>query len=416
MVSAPKRIILGITGGIAAYKMPLLIRLLKAEGHEVQVICTEQAKAFVTPLSLATVSGNPVLSTLYNEADGTWSNHVELGLWADLMLIAPATASSMAKMANGQSDNLLLTTYLSARCPVLVSPAMDLDMWMHPATQENVSKLSAHGVKVIPPAEGALASGLSGPGRLPEPAELFEHIQQTLESSSDEGLEDSTQRLSGVKVLITAGPTREAIDPVRYIANPSSGKMGIALAESLAAEGAEVTLVKGPVNLSCTNPEVDEVPVLSAQDMYDAVDRRFADCDVFIAAAAVADYTPANPADQKIKKSSDGGPMSLELVRTKDILKEMGSRKKENQCIVGFALETENEIENALSKLKRKNADFIVLNSLRDKGAGFKGDTNKIRIIRSESDIREYPLKSKKEVAQDIVDELVVSLNAKELV
>lgn len=395
------RILLGVTGGIAAYKTPLLVRGLVKAGYEVRVVLTEDATAFVTPLTLATVSRHPVLHRLYDPADGTWTNHVALGEWADLFLIAPATANTLAKMASGQADNLLLTTWLSARCPVQVAPAMDLDMWRHPATQANLERLRGFGVTVIPPASGELASGLSGPGRMPEPEELLAAVRARLEGPSAEG------PLAGRRFLITAGPTQEAIDPVRYIGNRSSGRMGLALADALARRGAAVTVVKGPSALHAEHPAVEELPVTSAAEMHAACLERWADADGFIGAAAVADYTPAHPADRKIKKEagSDAG-LEIALVRTPDILADLAGRKRDGQLVVGFALETDNELENALGKLERKGLDLIVLNSLRDEGAGFGGQTNRVTLISGRNDVRSYPLKAKTAVAEDIVDRM----------
>ncbi len=395
------RILLGVTGGIAAYKTPLLVRGLVKAGYDVRVVLTEEATAFVTPLTLATVSRHPVLHRLYDPADGTWTNHVELGEWADLFLVAPATANTLAKMASGQADNLLLTTWLSARCPVWVAPAMDLDMWRHPATQANLERLRGFGVTVIPPASGELASGLSGPGRMPEPEELLAAVRARLEGPSAEG------PLAGRRFLITAGPTQEAIDPVRYIGNRSSGRMGLALADALARRGAAVTVVKGPSALHADHPAVEEVAVTSATQMHAACLERWAEADGFIGAAAVADYTPAHPADRKIKKEagSDAG-LEIALVRTPDILADLAARKREGQLVVGFALETDNGLENALGKLERKGLDLIVLNSLRDEGAGFGGPTNRVTLISGRNDVRSFPLKAKTAVAEDIVDRM----------
>jgi len=409
-----KRILLGVSGGIAAYKMATLTRLLVKTGAQVRVVMTEEAQAFITPLTLATLSKNPVLSRLYNPQDGTWHNHVDLGLWADLMLIAPATANTLAKMAAGQADNLLLTTYLSARCPVWAAPAMDLDMWQHPATQRNLETLRHDGVHILPPASGELASGLSGPGRLPEPEEIAAALAAWF---SGEGLSSAPGNshqnrealpLKGKKALITAGPTYEALDPVRFIGNHSSGKMGIAVAEALAALGAEVVLVKGPTNLKSGSAGVRERAVSSAESMFEACSTEFADSDIFVAAAAVADYRPESPSNQKIKKKeADGDRMTVTLVKTPDILAEMGRRKKPGQLVVGFALETENEVENALSKLERKNLDLIVLNSLNDEGAGFGVDTNRISLIENRNRIDNFPLMSKADAARTIAGRIV---------
>jgi phosphopantothenoylcysteine decarboxylase/phosphopantothenate--cysteine ligase len=402
--------LLGITGGIAAYKTPMLVRGLVKAGYQVKVVMTECAQAFVTPLSLATVSKNPVLHRLYDPQDGTWTNHVELGEWADLMLVAPATANTLAKMANGQADSLLLTTYLSARCPVWVSPAMDLDMWQHPATQGNLEVLRQHGVTVLPPASGELASGLNGPGRMPEPEELVAAVEAHFAGQAE------APRLDGLKILITAGPTQEAIDPVRYIGNRSSGRMGLALADVLARRGAQVTVVKGPSNLKASHPGVEEIPVTSAAEMHAACAERWPHMDGFIGAAAVADYAPLAPADQKIKKepgTEDG--LQLALGRTVDILASMSKTRRKGQWVVGFALETNNALENALGKLERKKLDLIVLNTLEDEGAGFGGHTNRVTLIGHREDVRRFDLKSKAAVAEDIADrlaELVRTLGA----
>ncbi len=406
-----KRIILGICGGIAAYKMAVLTRLLVKAGAEVQVIMTREAQSFIGPLTLATLSGKPVLNRLYHRGNGTWTNHVELGLWADLMLIAPATANSISAMASGKSDNLLLTTYLSARCPVWVAPAMDLDMWNHPATQRNIRTLQADGLHIIPPAEGELASGLSGPGRLPEPEELFEELQAFFQGSVSSALPGPSKLFKGIKALITAGPTYEAIDPVRYIGNHSSGKMGIALADELAALGAEVRLIKGPGSLHARHPAVEEVPVSSAEDMHRACQEHFENSDVFIAAAAVADYRPKESSKQKIKKNAENnGQIQLELVKTTDILAAMSQRRREDQVLVGFALETENEQDNALRKLREKKLNFIVLNSLNDPGAGFGGDDNQVSLIEGPQQIDRFPLSSKQQVARIIIDRIAQHL------
>jgi phosphopantothenoylcysteine decarboxylase/phosphopantothenate--cysteine ligase len=409
-----KKILLGISGGIAAYKMATLTRLLVKAGASVRVVMTEEAQAFITPLTLATLSKNPVLSRLYNPQDGTWHNHVDLGLWADLMLIAPATANTLAKMAAGQADNLLLTTYLSARCPVWAAPAMDLDMWQHPATQRNLETLRRDAVHILPPASGELASGLSGPGRLPEPEEIAAALAAWFSgeglsaSAGDSRSNQEALPLKGKKALITAGPTYEALDPVRFIGNHSSGKMGIAVAEALAALGAEVVLVKGPTSLKSRSAGVRERAVSSAESMFEACSAEFADSDIFVAAAAVADYRPESPSNQKIKKQeADGDRMTVTLVKTPDILAEMGRRKKPGQLVVGFALETENELENALSKLERKNLDLIVLNSLNDEGAGFGVDTNRISLIENRNRIDNFPLMSKTDAARAIAGRIV---------
>lgn len=390
-----KNIIVGITGGIAAYKAAILIRGLVKQGAQVKVIMTPMAKEFITPLTLATLSKNPILVDFYNPENGDWNSHVDLGLWADLYIIAPASANTMAKMAHGIADNLLLTTYLSAKCPVFVCPAMDLDMYKHQATQNNLDILRGYGVKAIEPASGELASGLIGKGRMEEPEIIVEHIQQFFTQS---------KRFVGKKVLITAGPTHEKIDAVRFIGNHSSGKMGYAIAGEFAAQGAEVTIISGPVSLSTQSPDIKIQSVTTAAQMHDAAINAFPGCDIAIMAAAVADYTPENPSEQKIKRK--GNDVTIKLKPTKDIAAEIGKRKTEKQITVGFALETHNEMANAEKKLHSKNLDFIVLNSLQNKGAGFGHDTNKISIIQSNNKTVNYELKSKKEVAKDIVEKI----------
>jgi phosphopantothenoylcysteine decarboxylase/phosphopantothenate--cysteine ligase len=393
MPLAGKKILLGVCGSIAAYKSALLVRLLVKNGADVKVIMTAAAHDFITPLTLSTLSKNPVLTHFSKDETGQWNNHVELGLWADVFVLAPASANTLAKMANGLCDNLLLATYLSARCPVLFAPAMDLDMWQHASTQNNLTKLAAFGNKLIEPAHGELASGLVGTGRMAEP----EQILQSIENFFKPG------RLAGKKALVTAGPTYEALDPVRFIGNHSTGKMGFAIAEELSREGAEVTLVSGPTHLPAP-AGVNVVHVNSAEEMFLASKTHFASADITVFSAAVADYKPASKADQKIKKGS--GPMVIELVKTYDIAAELGKLKKPGQITVGFALETENERTNAQTKLKAKNFDLIVLNSLNDAGAGFGHDTNKISIL-SASGSKEFNLKSKKEVAGDIVTAII---------
>ena len=390
-----KKIIIGITGSIAAYKIPLLVRLLKKAGAEVKIIMTPTAGDFVTPLTLSTLSGNPVLSEMYDITDGSWNSHVDLGLWADLMLIAPATANTMGKMCNGIADNLLLTTYLSARCPVMIAPAMDLDMYQHPSTRENIDKLQSWGHHIIEPTEGELASGLCGAGRMEEPENIFRIIEASFKKKT---------KLSGKKVVVSAGPTYEAIDPVRFIGNHSSGKMGFALAEELANRGAEVTLVAGPVQLSVQHPNIQRLDVTSAEEMYKACTAAFAGADIGIMSAAIADFTPENVADKKIKKG-DTTP-EIVLKPTRDVLREMGRQKKERQFLVGFALETDNEIENARKKLHTKNLDLIVLNSLQDAGAGFQHPTNRVTLLDKEGGMKAYELKDKREVAVDIVNRI----------
>ena len=389
-----KKIVLGVTGSIAAYKAAMLLRLLVKEGAEVQVVMTPSAKEFITPLTLSTLSGRPVLSEFFNTSSGAWHSHVELGLWADAMIIAPATASTLGKMAGGIADNLLVTTYLSMKAPVFIAPAMDLDMYAHPSTQRNMEILKGYGNIVIEAAAGELASHLSGKGRMEEP----ENIVQTLKDFFFESCD-----LKGRKVLITAGPTYEKIDPVRFIGNYSSGKMGFAIAGECARRGADVTLVAGPVSLATPHPSINRIDVESANEMYDATVGAFPSCDVAILSAAVADYRPAVQAGEKIKRTSAN--MTIELEANRDIAATLGGMKSDTQRLVGFALETNDGEANANDKLVRKNLDFIVLNSLSDKGAGFAHDTNKVTIIGKDSKT-EYPLKSKKEVAKDIVSHL----------
>lgn len=395
-----KKVLLGITGSIAAYKTAFLVRLLVKEGASVKVVMTPAAKEFITPLTLSTLSKNPVLSDFATGPSGEWNNHVDLGLWADMMLIAPASANTIAKMAGGACDNLLLAVYLSARCKVYLAPAMDLDMFRHPATTENLRKLESYGNVIIPPGHGELASGLVGEGRMAEPEEIVSFLSNELKKELP---------LAGKKALVSAGPTYEAIDPVRFIGNHSSGKMGIAIAEELARKGAEVKLVCGPSSVQVKAPSVTRIDVVSADEMYEACTREFATVDIAVMCAAVADYKPATVADQKIKKSS--ASRSIELVPTKDILAELGRMKKEKQLLAGFALETESEQANARSKLERKNLDFIVLNSLRDAGAGFQGDTNKISIIDKHNKTYNFELKSKAAAAADIVNHIINAKN-----
>ena len=397
-----KKILLGVTGGIAAYKTAFLVRLLIKAGAEVKVILTESAASFVTPLTLATLSKNPVHLDFIKEEDGTidWDNHVELGLWADLMIIAPATANTLSKMANGSCDNLLLATYLSAKCPVYFAPAMDLDMYRHPSTKASIEKLQSYGNIMIPAATGELASGLAGEGRMEEPEKIVEVVLQHMRK----GLP-----LENKKVLITAGPTHEAIDPVRYIGNHSTGLMGVELAEKASSLGAVVTLVLGPSHLELKDTSIELIRVNSADEMYAAAMNSFDKADVVISAAAVADYKPKSVAKDKIKKKTD--TLTLDLVKNQDILMSMGKVKK-GQFLVGFALETENELSNALQKLKKKNLDAIVLNSLKDKGAGFGGSTNKVTFIDKNSSIKSFDVKTKADVALDIWNEIVDRLNA----
>lgn len=392
-----KKILLGITGGIAAYKTTFLVRLLIKAGAEVKVILTESALSFVTPLTLATLSKNPVLTSFIQQEEGSvdWNNHVELGLWADIMLIAPATANTLSKMANGSCDNLLLATYFSAKCEVFFAPAMDLDMYKHPATKASLKKLENFGNILIPAGEGELASGLFGEGRMAEPEEIVQFMQDHIAGNLP---------LKDKKILITAGPTYEAIDPVRFIGNHSSGLMGFELAKAAAKLGGEVVLISGPSHLTAENPSIEVVRVVSAQEMFHAVHRYYEDCDIAISAAAVSDYRPSNISEQKIKKDAD--TLQINLVKNKDILLSMGDKKK-HQYLVGFALETENELENAKNKLHKKNLDAIVLNSLNDKDAGFGKSTNKITFIDKNSEIKTFEVKNKAEVALDIFNEII---------
>lgn len=388
-----KRIILGVTGSIAAYKSALLIRLLVKAGAEVQVVMTEAAKDFITPLTLGTLSKKPVLSAFVgNPAEGVWNNHVDLGLWADAVVIAPASAHTLARCANGFCDDLLSAVYLSAKCPVFFAPAMDLDMYRHPAMIDNLRRLESFGNHIIRAEHGELASGLVGEGRLAEPETIVSRLDSFFGQRS---------AFKGKQVLITAGPTQEPIDPVRYISNHSTGKMGYAIARAFARAGAEVTLVSGPTALSLPHPAVRRVLVRSAQEMYAASAEAFPTTDLMILNAAVADYTPAHPADQKIKKNESA--FSLELTKTTDIAATLGSQKRADQLMMGFALETNNEHENALGKLHRKNLDWIVLNSLRDSGAGFGHDTNKITVMDRAGQVRSFDLKTKEEVADDLL-------------
>ena len=397
-----KNILLGITGGIAAYKTTFLVRLLIKAGANVKVVLTESASSFVSPLTLATLSKNPAVTSFVkkdgNETD--WNNHVDLGLWADLMVIAPATANTLSKMANGTSDNLLLAVYLSAKCPVFFAPAMDLDMYKHETTKNSIDKLESFGNIMIPATSGELASGLYGEGRMAEPEAIVAFIGDYL----SQGLP-----LKGKKVLITAGPTYEAIDPVRFIGNHSSGLMGYELANAAANLGAEVILISGPSSLSIDNVAISLVKVVSGDEMHEQAHIYFGNSDIVISAAAVADYRPKTIADQKIKKNGDS--LVIDLVKNQDILLSLGKIKK-NQFLVGFALETENELENAIGKLKKKNLDAIILNSLNDKGAGFSSNTNKITFIDKNSQIKAFELKTKAEVAVDILNEILIRLHA----
>lgn len=401
-VLSGKKVLLGVTAGIAAYKTANLVRLFIKSGAEVKVIMTPASKDFITPLTLSTLSKNPVHSTFYDKEDENelWNNHVDLGLWADIMIIAPATANTLSKMTNGTCDNLLLATYLSAKCPVYFAPAMDLDMYQHPSTKNSLESLQNFGNILIPATSGELASGLVGEGRMAEPEDIVDFIEKDIVSKLP---------LRGKKMLITAGPTYEAIDPVRFIGNHSSGKMGFEIARTAANLGAEVFLVAGPSHQQVNHSFIHRVDVKSAQDMYEACHKYFAEVDIAVLSAAVSDYRPKNVATQKIKKKE--AALSIELEPTKDILKSLGEIKK-NQLLVGFALETNDEVQNAKSKLTRKNLDFIVLNSLRDKGAGFATDTNKITIIDTDFNEKSFDLKSKKAVSKDIVNEIIQKLDA----
>lgn len=395
-----KHILLGVTGSIAAYKTASLIRLLVKAGAEVKVVMTPLAKQFITPLTLATLSKNPILVDFFDPTNGAWNSHVSLGMWADAYLVAPASANTIGKMANGVADNLLLTSYLSAKCPVFVAPAMDLDMYAHPSTQRNLDVLRSYGNHIIEATSGELASGLDGKGRMEEPEKIVEYLDRFFSVSQD---------LKGKNVLITSGPTYEKIDPVRFIGNYSSGKMGFALAEECAKRGATVTLVTGPVALSLNNQTIKRVDVESAQEMYEEVDAVFASMDITILCAAVADYRPMKKFDEKMKKESSSDVLNIQLTKTIDIASTLGSKKTEDQLLVGFALETNNEFDNAKDKLNRKNLDFIVLNSLNDKGAGFRHDTNKVTILNKKGEEKSFGLKSKIEVAKDIIDVIMES-------
>ena len=392
-----KKILIGVTGSIAAYKSAFLIRLLVKAGAEVRVIMTSSAKDFITPLTLSTLSKNPVVSEFIKGKSGQWNNHVELALWADMMIVAPASANTIAKMANGLCDNILLAAYLSARCNVYIVPAMDEDMYKHGSTTENLKKIKSFGNRVIDPNKGELASGLYGEGRMAEPEEIMEFISNDIKKKLP---------LAGKKVLVTAGPTYEAIDPVRFIGNHSSGKMGFAIAEELFNKGADVTLVCGPNSLSAIHPAIKKINVVSAEEMFKACNSVFNKADIAVLSAAVADYTPVHVAKQKIKKQ-EKDISEIQLKQTRDILAELGKQKKKNQLLIGFALETENELENAKLKIKKKNLDLIVLNSLNDRGAGFKGDTNKITIVDKNNKIVKFELKPKREVAKDIVGRII---------
>lgn len=396
-----KHIILGICGGIAAYKSAYLLRLLIKAGAEVQVVITPAGKEFITPVTLSALSGKPVISEFFTANTGSWNSHVDLGLWADAMVIAPATASTIGKMANGIADNMLVTTYLSAKAPVFIAPAMDLDMFAHPSTQRNLQLLRQYGNHIIEPASGELASRLVGKGRMEEPENIVKVLEEYFAIS---------QSLAGKRIMVTAGPTYEKIDPVRFIGNYSSGKMGYAIAEECASRGAEVVIVSGPVNVKATNKLISVVDVESAQEMYDAAVQEFKNCDAAIMCAAVADYCVENQSTHKIKREHDELPV-IKLKKNPDIAATLGLMKSGKQVLAGFALETDNEEANAVEKLRRKNLDFIVLNSLNEPGAGFKTDTNRVTIIDNTGLSREYSLKAKRLVACDIVDVLIEKMS-----
>ena len=395
-----KKIILGVTGSIAAYKSAFLVRLLVKEGAEVRVVMTPAARDFITPLTLSTLSNHPVSTVFFDGETGTWESHVELGLWADIMIVAPATANTLAKFAGGLCDNLLSAVYLSAKCPVIIAPAMDLDMYRHPATTKNIGILKQYGNTIIDTGYGELASGLTGAGRMAEPEDIVKVIQKTL---------NKRLLLKNKKALITAGPTYESIDPVRFIGNRSSGKMGFAIAKQLADLGAEVTLISGPTAQIVNHPGIHLISVQSAAKMFEQSKKFFPESDIAVLAAAVADYKPINISKEKIKKKDDN--LVIDLEKTQDIAAYLGKIKKQNQIIAGFALETQNELENAAKKLKSKNFDLIILNSLRDKGAGFEHDTNKITILDKNKNVKTFGLKSKKEVASDIVQAIMEILH-----
>ncbi|WP_235296678.1 bifunctional phosphopantothenoylcysteine decarboxylase/phosphopantothenate--cysteine ligase CoaBC [Portibacter marinus] len=386
-------VLIGITGSIAAYKSAILARLFIKKGHQVKVIMTESAQSFISPLTLSTLSKNKVETDLFHE--GTWSNHVELGLWADLFIVAPATATSISKMAHGLADNMLVATYLSAKCPVYIAPAMDLDMWKHPSTLHNLDLLRSYGNKIIPVEHGELASGLVGDGRMAEPEHIIDFLDDDLHIVSD---------LLSMKILVTAGPTYEDLDPVRFLGNNSTGRMGVEIADVAAERGAQVILVQGPGLIKAKSSNVKTIKVRTAAEMYEECIKHFNDCDAAILAAAVADYTPKEKSEIKIKKKEDD--LKIELQRTRDIAAALGESKKPNQRLVGFALETNNAMENAKRKLIKKNLDFIVLNSLEDEGAGFEHHTNKVSFVFSDKHTKKFDLKSKKKVAADIIDQL----------
>ncbi|MFP4663953.1 MAG: bifunctional phosphopantothenoylcysteine decarboxylase/phosphopantothenate--cysteine ligase CoaBC [Bacteroidales bacterium] len=396
-----KKILLGITGSISAYKSAYLCRLFVKEGAKVQVIMTEFAKEFISPLTMATLSGNPVLEATHNPKTGEWNSHVDLGIWADAFVIAPASLNTMGKMAHGIADNLLTTTYVSAKCPVFIAPAMDLDMYRHKVNQDNMKKLKKYGCLFIEPESGELASGLCGRGRLAEPETIFETIQNHFNRALP---------LTGKTFMVSAGPTYEKLDPVRFIGNYSSGKMGFAIAENLADKGADVILITGPTDKKTEHENIERIDIVSAQDLYNACLSFFPSVDGAVMAAAVADYTPAKASKDKMKSKSE--KLNIELSPTKDVAAELGKIKTKNQILVGFALETSDEQKNAENKLKKKNLDFIVLNSLNDKGAGFNYETNKISILDNSGKIDKFKLKKKNEVAADIVNKIVKYINA----
>ncbi len=406
-----KNILVGITGSIAAYKAAYLVRLLVKEGAAVRVLMTPAAKHFISPLTMATLSGNPIFTEFFNPENGSWNSHVSLGLWADLMLVAPASANTISKMAYGIADNLLLTTYLSAKCPVMVAPAMDLDMYAHSATQESIDKLRSRGVHIVEAADGFLASGLSGKGRMEEPDVIVEKVRKFFADQVCPQANATESTLKGRRVILTSGPTREAIDPVRFISNHSSGKMGSAIADELARRGADVVVVSGPAAVKPSDPAVKVIDVTSAAQMYEStVDQYNIGADVVVLCAAVADFTPAKTAQCKMKKTGD--ELSLQLVPTKDIAAEIGKIKRDGCIMVGFSLETDHAVENALGKLSKKNMDMIVMNTLEDAGAGFGHDTNKVTIIERGGASQSYPLQSKNEVAAHIADHIEKLLNS----
>lgn len=398
MLLKGKKILLAVTGSIAAYKAAILVRMLVKEGAEVRVLMTPLAKEFITPLTLATLSKNPILTDFFNPENGSWNSHVDLGMWADAYVVAPATANTIGKMANGIADNLVITTYLSARCKVFVAPAMDLDMFSHPSTLRNINTLKSFGNAIIEPAVGELASGLEGKGRMEEPENIVKALVEYFQAAN-------VKDLLHKKVMVTAGPTFESIDPVRYIGNYSSGKMGFAIAEELANRGAMVILVSGPVSVKPSHPDIQLIKISTAEEMYEVCNSRFPHMDAAVLSAAVADFTPVNPLPKKVKREQEN--YILELKPTIDIAAHLGKIKKPSQVLAGFALETNDEIANAQKKLRSKNLDFIVLNSLNDPGAGFQTDTNKITIIDKNNNILKFELKSKAGVATDIVNKLV---------